>query len=336
MIGTTGLGTGTVLGAVPGAVFGTVPSLVPSVISGVPDGILEGLLGGPALAAAGLGGVLGAGLMLALAPFLWPARVRGDPLRRVSGQRLRSLLVQAGFGGVPFSAVIATSVVLGLAGAGLAQGVFGVAALTLIGGLTSLAGPLLVVSGRARARLRANRTVWPDVVDHLVSALRSGLALPDSVSSLAHVGPLATRAAFAAFERDYRATGNFARCASELKDSLADPIADRILETLRMAREVGGSDLTVVLRSLAAWLRQDTAIRSEVESRQSWIVNAARLGVAAPWIILMLLASRPEAAFAYNTPTGTLVIAGGLVLSIVAYRVMITLGRLPEERRWFR
>ena len=172
-------------------------------------------------------------------------------------------------------------------------------------------------------------------MDHLVSALRSGLALPDSVSSLAQAGPLATRTAFEQFEREYRSTGNFGYCVDELKRSLADPVADRILETLRMAREVGGSDLTVVLRSLAAWLRQDAAVRLEVQARQSWVVNAARLGVAAPWIILILLASRPEAAIAYNSPAGVVVIMSGLALSIVAYRVMIALGRLPEERRWF-
>ena len=72
-----------------------------------------------------------------------------------------------------------------------------------------------------------------------------------------------------------------------------------------MAREVGGSDLTQVLRSLAVWLRQDAAIRQEVEARQSWVLNAAKLGVAAPWIILLLLASRPEAAMAYNSASGT-------------------------------
>ena len=304
--------------------------------AGVVEGVLDVVMGGPLLAAAGLGGVLGAGLVLALAPFLWPAEVAGASPHWVSGQRMRGLFLQAGLGAVPFSGFIAISAVLGLAGAGLTQGLFGVVALTMIGGLTSLGLPLLVIAWRARLRRRANRTVWPDVLDHLVAALRSGLALPDSVSSLAHAGPVATRASFAAFEWEYRATGNFARCAAELKDSLADPTADRILETLRMAREVGGSDLTVVLRSLAAWLRQDAAIRSEVEARQSWIVNAARLGVAAPWIILVLLASRPEASLAYNTPTGTVVIVGGLLLSIVAYRIMITLGRLPEEQRWFR
>jgi tight adherence protein B len=57
--------------------------------------------------------------------------------------------------------------------------------------------------------------------------------------------------------------------------------------------------------------------------------------VAAPWIVLLLLASRPEAATVYNSPTGVAVLAIGLVVTIVAYRLMVALGRLPEERRWF-
>lgn len=283
-----------------------------------------------------LGSLLGAGLLLLASPFLWPARKLGLAIRLDVWAKLRARLAQAGLGALPMPAFVAISVVLGLACAALAQALLGVQPITVVAGGVALVLPSLIVSWRARARRRANRTVWPDVVDHLVSAVRSGLALPDSVSSLAQAGPAITRPAFAEFEREYRATGNFAHCVDQLKIALADPIGDRILETLRMAREVGGSDLTIVLRSLAAWLRQDAAIRGEVEARQSWIVNAARLGVAAPWIILFLLASRPEAALAYNTPTGVAVIVGGLGVSVVAYRVMIALGRLPEERRWFR
>jgi len=279
-----------------------------------------------------LGCLLGSGLVLVLSPFLWPA---GSSKRVGAGDRMRVRLVQGGLRGVPVPAFLALSAIVGVASAAFVHGIFAVLPLSAVAGLTGVLLPWLIVSWRAKARRRANRTVWPDVVDHLVSALRSGLALPDSVSSLAQAGPLATRAAFAQFEREYRATGNFSYCVDELKRSLADPVADRILETLRMAREVGGSDLTIVLRSLAAWLRQDAAVRLEVEARQSWVVNAARLGVAAPWIILILLASRPEAALAYNSPAGVVVIASGLALSVIAYRIMIALGRLPEERRWF-
>ena len=72
--------------------------------------------------------------------------------------------------------------------------------------------------------------------------------------------------------------------------ALADPVSDRIIETLRMARQVGGTELTPVLRALATSVRADATLRAEVESRQSWIRGAAVLGVAAPWVILALLA----------------------------------------------
>ena len=52
---------------------------------------------------------------------------------------------------------------------------------------------------------------------------------------------------------------------------------------------------------------------------------------AAPWIVLMLLALRPEAALAYNSPAGSIVIVLGLVVSIVAYRIMLALGAPPRK-----
>lgn len=284
-----------------------------------------------------LGGVFGAGLLLVLSPFVWPAtRRRAIPGRRGPIELLRARLALAGMATLPPTGFIAISVLIGLVLGMLAQAVLGVVALAAAAGTVGALAPMMAVTLRARSRRRASRTVWPDAVDQLVSAVRSGLALPDSVSTLAHTGPTATREAFAGFERDYRATGNFSRSVDALKESLADPVADRILETLRMAREVGGSDLTLVLRSLSTYLREESAIRSEVEARQSWVTNAARLGVAAPWIVLLLLASRPEAAQAYNSPSGVTVIIVGLAVSVLAYRAMRALGRLPEEKRWFR
>lgn len=282
-----------------------------------------------------LGLVLGAGLVLTVSPVLWP-RDKNAPRRRSAlERRARSRLVQAGLERVSPAVVLSVSVLLGAATAFLVLATLGVIAVAVVAGVVALALPTIVISSRARTRRRATRVVWPDVVDQLVSAVRSGLALPDSVVALARSGPPLTREAFAAFENDYRATANFSLCLDELKDRLADPVADRILETLRMSREVGGSELTIVLRNLGSYLRQESAIRSEVEARQSWVVNAARLGVAAPWVVLLLLASRPEAAAAYNSAAGASLIVVGLAVSVVAYRVMITLGRLPEERRWF-
>ncbi|MCU1513035.1 MAG: type secretion system protein [Microbacteriaceae bacterium] len=283
-----------------------------------------------------LGLMLGFGLVLVASPALWPAG--GITPKRTLRLRAAALerLAQAGLGSVSPGGLLLVSVLCALAGGALAFVFLPVVALSAIIAVAALALPMLVVMQRAAAHRRAALVLWPDVVDHLVSAVRSGLALPDSVVSLAQVGPVAMRSAFSGFALDYRSTGNFSLSVDQLKGRLADPVADRILETLRMSREVGGSELTAVLRALSESLRRESAIRSEVQARQSWTINAARLGVAAPWLILVMLATRPEAAAAYNTPSGGAIITGGLVLSVIAYRVMLRLGRMPQEKRWFR
>ena len=283
-----------------------------------------------------LGLLLGFGLVLAISPMIWPASsVQGRKASPRLLAILRERLAQAGLHSVSVPALAVVAILGAVSAAALTFAIIPVIAIAIIAAIVALVLPFSIVGWRARTRRRATRVLWPDLVDHLVSAVRSGLALPDSVVTLAHTGPIATREAFANFESEYRATGNFALCIDQLKARLADPVADRILETLRMSREVGGSELTIVLRNLASYLRQEMAIRSEVEARQSWVVNAAKLGVAAPWIILLLLATRPEAAAAYNTAVGVVLIVAGLFVTAVAYRVMLGLGRLPQERRWF-
>lgn len=275
------------------------------------------------------------GVLLVASPWVWPRRARSGGGRRSPLGRPRERLVQAGLGSVPVAVFIVASLVLGTVALTVALAVTGVLALSVVVGVIGAGAPGAAVGWRARSRRSAARTVWPDVVDQLVSAVRSGLALPDGVATLATVGPAASRTSFAEFAADYRSTASFGLSLDRLKGRLADPVADRILETLRMAREVGGTELVTVLRNLSAYLRQEAAIRSEVEARQSWVRNAAKLGVAAPWVVLVLLGTRPEAAVAYNSPVGATLIVGGLAASIVAYRIMIRIGRLPEERRWF-
>ena len=286
-----------------------------------------------------LGLLLGLGAVLIVSPLAWPGT---RPAARVASERtspglgiMRERLAQAGLHSVSITALAVVSVLGSLAVAAVTFAIVPVVVIACIAGVAALALPPAIVSRRARSRRRAARVLWPDIVDHLVSAVRSGLALADSVVTVAHTGPTPTREAFVGFEQDYSATGNFGMSLDVLKARLADPVADRILETLRMSREIGGSELTTVLRNLAAYLRQEAAIRSEVEARQSWVMNSARLGIAAPWIILLLLATRPEAAAAYNTAGGVLLIVGGLLVTAIAYRFMLALGRIPEERRWF-
>ena len=177
------------------------------------------------------------------------------------------------------------------------------------------------------------REVWPEAVDNLASGVRAGLSLPEALTQLGDRGPDQLRSAFRRFGEDYRATGRFAESLDRLKDNLADPVGDRVVEALRLAREVGGTDLGRLLRTLSAFLREDARTREELQTRQGWTVNAARLALCAPWALLLLLSTRPGAVAAYDTALGAVVLAVGGGVSLVAYRLMLRIARLPAERR---
>jgi tight adherence protein B len=250
--------------------------------------------------------------------------------------RMQEALHQAGLTGVTPTAVVASSVGLALVVMVVVFVISLSSGVAIAFGLLAAYVPTALVRYRQRKRRQELRDLWPDVVDNLASAVRAGMSLPEALSQLGGRGPEALQPAFRRFAEDYRATGRFDACLDRLKARLADPVADRIVESLRIAREVGGSDLGRLLRTLSAFLREDARTRSELETRQSWTVNAARLAVAAPWVVLGMLATRPQAVEAYDSSTGFVVLAVGGAVCFVAYRLMLRIGRLPEEERVLR
>lgn len=280
-----------------------------------------------------VGAVLGAGMLLIFAPWLWPARdarpTRHDP------HALRALMDEAGLAAAEVRTAVAVIVASALTAAALAWLLTSVPVLAVLAAAAAGWAPLAYLRARRLSLRRARRRLWPDVCDLLVASIRAGLSLPDAVAGLRESAPPLIRGAFEVFARDIHATGRFEDALDRLKHDLADPVSDRLTETLRMARQVGGTELTAVLRALSRSVRADAAVRAEVEARQSWIRGAAALAVVAPWVILAFLVSRPEGAEAYATPAGFLIICVGAAVSVLAYRLMVRLGRLPEPRRWF-
>lgn len=280
--------------------------------------------------------IFGAGLFCIWWSF-WPREDAPKKSTRVSVRdRLADEVVQSRINGLTATRLLWSSASVGAVVLLIVMAVTAVPAIAVAFGAIAAYAPIAVVRSRARRRRTQLRELWPDAVDHIASAVRAGLALPESLSQLGVRGPEELRPAFAEFAHDYRATGRFHECLDALKARLSDPVADRLVESLRIAREVGGTDLGKLLRTLSTFLRDDARTRSELEARQSWTVNAARLAVAAPWIVLAMLATRGDSLAAYREPAGVLVLVIGSAVTFVAYRVMRQIGRLPVETRVLR
>ena len=185
-----------------------------------------------------LGALGGLGLLLVLAPLLWPAS-RRVPRPRRGSDRIARRLERAGVRAVAPGLFLPVSALIGIVAGALAVAATGLPVVAALATIAAAAAPWTVLGWRARARARAARALWPVVVDALVASIRAGMPLPDAVAALADEGPAPLRSGFARFAERWRQTGAASVALDAAKAHFADPTADRLLEILRMARQVG-------------------------------------------------------------------------------------------------
>ena len=251
-----------------------------------------------------------------------------------SATPLTRLLEEAGWGAFTPTTVV----VLGVAGATLVGAVVvAIIPIPALGVIAGVAGVLVaygsVITTRAKRYLRL-RHAWPGVIDHIRAGIRSGSNVVGSLMALPDTVPPDIHKALQGFRDDIQVGLSADSALSELGHRLADPVGDRIIEVLRMAHEVGGTDLPEVLASLQRSVREDIAVREDAHAKQSWIRSAAVLAVSAPWVVLVVISSRGETLQSYQSLEGTIILVVGAVVSAVAFGMMRKIGALPAQRRW--
>lgn len=201
--------------------------------------------------------------------------------------------------------------------------------------LLALAFTYVVVNGRKGKFELEVSAAWPEVIDHLVSAIQSGMSLIEALTELSTRGPEVLRPAFSSFKSQVFEDGNFDQGIEYLAGHFKSHASDQIFQALLISKSLGGSELLSILRTLGNFLREDLALRNEIAVKQSWIKNSAHLSSAAPWLLLLLLATQPSTVDAFTTATGAGILFIGLFMTVLAYIWMTFLSRLPSVPRVF-
>jgi tight adherence protein B len=178
-------------------------------------------------------------------------------------------------------------------------------------------------------------TVLPEIIDHLISGIQSGLSLSETLCNLATRGPSQVEVFFTRFEANLKLGMSFEKAISILQSEIKLRAADQLFESLIYAKNLGGSELLSLLRQLGDFTRQDLSLRREIAAKQGWIKNSAHLSAAAPWILLLLLSAQPSTAAAFASPQGVSILGAGVVMTALAYLWMGKLSSLPEPKRIF-
>ena len=175
----------------------------------------------------------------------------------------------------------------------------------------------------------------PEMIDHLITGLQSGLSLSESLSGLAARGPSVLAPYFKKFQEELREFGDFYVSLERVKYELAQPSTDLVIEAILISKTLGGAELMNILRLLGNFIREDLALRREISIKQNWIKNSAHLSAGAPWILLLLLSTQSSTVEAFSNTSGIMILFLGLLMTSVAYLWMNRLGRIPQQTRIF-
>lgn len=183
----------------------------------------------------------------------------------------------------------------------------------------------------ARSRLEA----WPEALRSIIASVSSSMSLHQALLILSTSGPLELRAVFSRYS-SLSFTLDSATALEVIREELADPVSDRVIEDLLLALEQGPAVVVDIMDDLSRSTVEDLQVLDRVETAQLEQRLNARAVFILPFLFLILLTYRPGPGREfYSSATGVLVIIVGTCLSLFGMFIVTQLGRLPEEPRVF-
>jgi tight adherence protein B len=193
--------------------------------------------------------------------------------------------------------------------------------------------PFFMAKRRAEKALKAQELAWPLAIDSLISSLQAGQSITEAVRGLSQFGPQALIPTFERVERGLDDGEVFeGLLVREMRD-LDSSASDQTITTLLIAKEFGGRDVTLTLRLLSNFLREDFEAQEEIKTKFGWVRNSALLGAGAPWLILLLLSTQKNTVAAYASSAGKAVLSIGVIATALAFIWMERVARLPDPAR---
>lgn len=264
-----------------------------------------------------------------------PANFRrrlGDRPPRDRGVSRQVWLNQAGANVTP-AQFWATSIAIGLLAFLVVLAITGTVIVALIPAIAVGALPRAYYTRERKRRAGLQVQAWPDALRNLTASLSATLSLHQALVALSHSGPVPLRPVF---ERYHQLSGSLDQRAAldAIREELADPVSDRIIEVLMLAVEQGPSIVIDILQDLAQATTLDLQLAERIETAQLEQKINARAVFVLPYFMLIMLCARPGPfRDFYQSGAGLVVALIGFAMSIGGMAIINRLGhQAPEER----
>jgi tight adherence protein B len=237
---------------------------------------------------------------------------------------------------LPVSAVL-LSVAAAALGAFSAFVLSGIAAVGLAGGVMASIAPMSWIRRRAASAEMARLEMWPDILTQVRATLASGSTLADAlIDALDRSGGEFTNMA-SVMRSEAAFGGGFGAAVTRLLADGPDATSRRVLVTLSAASETGGGRVAEIVAVLARSVADELRLRRAHDAALTEQRLTVSVALVAPWAMLVLaIATNPQAEEAFSTPTGAVVVMIGVVTTVSGWALSTRAARLSRPPAVFR
>jgi tight adherence protein B len=175
--------------------------------------------------------------------------------------------------------------------------------------------------------LKRVKASLPGFVELYCSAIQSGVSLEDAFAYISEFKTEGLDHELKRVEHEMAKGKSFIDVTDGLRMRLACSEMDRFVGVLKLAHLTGGQSLVANLQVLAAELRQSNTSEGAIEARLGAILIVAKLGLLAPWVLVVVLSVNEQSRAAYLSDTGGLLLLVGFLVSVIAYRLVLLAGK---------
>lgn len=193
----------------------------------------------------------------------------------------------------------------------------------------------LSVIRNERKQLRREEA-WPQFEETYISGLQSGISVADTFSFANDFDLPALSESLAELVSNLDQGQPLATGLQRFKIRVNLAEADMFVAIVSLAQRTGGQNLIPALVEHAKSVRFELAAKGDVRARQNAILNVAKLGLLAPWILVAVLSFNEQTRNSFGSPIGQGLLVAGFAISFVAYRLVVSAGRISNFKRIFK
>lgn len=186
-----------------------------------------------------------------------------------------------------------------------------------------------------RLQLRREEA-WPQFEETYISGLQSGISVADTFSFANDFDLPALSEPLKELVSGLDLGQPLSKVLQQFKTQVDLAEADMFVAIVSLAQRNGGQNLINALSEHSKSVRFDLAAKGDVRARQNAILSVAKLGLLAPWILVAVLSVNEQTRESFGSQMGQTLLVVGFAISFIAYRLVVSAGRMTKFHRIFK